>query len=72
MSSRKKGRGPTRGHKSAHLIQKCDGQMLSVLVPPTVGRPVGEFRSEFLTEVGVVVHDMAPLSIRQWSDITDA
>ena len=63
MSSRKKGRGPARGHKSAHLIQKCGGQMLSVLLPPTVGRPVGEFRYEFLIEVGLVVHDMAPLFV---------
>lgn len=41
-------------------------------MPPTVGRPVGEFRSDFVTEIGVVVRDMAPLTIRHWSDITDA
>ena len=41
-------------------------------MPPIVGRPIGEFRSDFVTKIGVVVHDMAPLMVRQWSDITDA
>ena len=45
---------------------------MPILLPPVVGRPLGEFRSEFLTEVEVVVRDMAPLMVRKWRDITDA
>ena len=72
MSSKRKGRGPTRGYKSAHLVQTRGGQKLLILLPPGVGRPLEEFRSEFLTGIGVAVRDMAPLTVKKWSEITDA
>ena len=71
MSS-KKGQGLARGHKSTHMLQSHGGQKLAILMPPTVGQPIGEFRFDFMIEIGVVMHDMAPLMVRQWSDITDA
>ena len=54
------------------MIQSCGGQKLAILMPPTVGQPIGEFRSDFVIKIGVVVRDMAPLTVRQWSDIIDA
>ena len=41
-------------------------------MPPTVGRPIGEFCFDFMIEIGVMARDMASLTVRQWSDITDA
>ena len=71
MPSKRRGRGLAHGYKSAHLVQTRGGQKLPILLPPEVRRPLGEFYSEFLIEIGVVVHDMAPLTVKKWSEITD-
>ena len=72
MSSNRRGRGPTHGYKSTHLVQTRGGQKLSILLQPKVGQPLGQFRSKFLIEVGVVVHDMEPLTVKKWREIIAA
>ena len=66
---KKRGRGRSRGANFDKIIREeamaVDGKLV-VSIPENLGKPVGPTRPYFVTEIGVVVRQMAPLSVKSW------
>lgn len=63
-----KKRGATRGVSYARA-KMAKGKM-AVTAAPHLMRFVGDYSTQFVTEIGVVVRCHAPLNIKNWSDVS--
>ena len=67
--SGKKGRGKTRN--TTLVKRRRNGEKLAVDIPPNLMRAVGNNAQVLITELGIIVRQMAPLHFSKWKSIPD-
>ena len=66
-SSKKRVRGSTRGIGFQKKLER--GENIEIII--SEGRIVGNFSSNFKSEIGIVIRDHAPFKFRLWGDIPE-